>query len=294
MKISRALLCCICTCLTLFIGTSSVCYGTTLKEIRERGYLRHLAVPYAKFATIHGDGLDCALMKRFAEHLGVQYKLVPTSFDAALKDLTGRNTYAETANPKVVTGDILASGITILDSRKAIAKFSRPTFRSQTWLLAKPASDLQPISSTGDANNDILQTLKLLGSKTVVGIPDTCLDVTHYPLLQKSAANTFNLPASTISQPFEFIGMEHELFLMESASILIALSVWPYQFKIIGPISTPMEMGAVFAPESEELRKTFAVFFKEIWANGEYQKMVNHYYPTAFRHFEQLFTKSAP
>ena len=61
-----------------------------LKEVKERGVLRHLGVVYANFVTGSGDGLDVELMKLFAERLGVRYEFVETSWGGAIGDVTGK------------------------------------------------------------------------------------------------------------------------------------------------------------------------------------------------------------
>ena len=45
-----------------------------LAEIRQRGVLRHLGVPYANFVSGFGDGLDVELLKGFAANIGVRYE----------------------------------------------------------------------------------------------------------------------------------------------------------------------------------------------------------------------------
>jgi len=47
-----------------------------LAEVKQRGTLRHLGIPYANFVTGAGDGMDVELMQRFAQHLGVKYRYV--------------------------------------------------------------------------------------------------------------------------------------------------------------------------------------------------------------------------
>jgi hypothetical protein len=42
-----------------------------LPEIKARGVLRHVGVPYANFVTGTGDGLDVELVTLFAQDLGV-------------------------------------------------------------------------------------------------------------------------------------------------------------------------------------------------------------------------------
>jgi ABC-type amino acid transport substrate-binding protein len=58
-----------------------------LKEVKERGVLRHLGVVYANFVTGSGDGLDVEMMKLFAERLGVGYEFVETSWSGAILDM---------------------------------------------------------------------------------------------------------------------------------------------------------------------------------------------------------------
>ena len=51
--------------------------ATDLAEIRQRGVLRHLGIPYAVFVQENNgtaEGLDVALMQLFAKHLGVRYQ----------------------------------------------------------------------------------------------------------------------------------------------------------------------------------------------------------------------------
>jgi len=47
-------------------------FAQDLKDIKQRGILRHLGIPYANFVTGSGDGMDVEIIKLFARHLGVQ------------------------------------------------------------------------------------------------------------------------------------------------------------------------------------------------------------------------------
>ena len=49
-------------------------FADDLQDIRERGVLRHLGVPYANFVTGSGDGMDVEIVQLFARHLGVRYE----------------------------------------------------------------------------------------------------------------------------------------------------------------------------------------------------------------------------
>ena len=81
---------------------------------------------------------------------------------------------------------------------------------------------------------------------------------------------------------------------MESPDALMALGMWPYSFKIIGPVAKQKNMGVAFAPDSLELRDEFNRFYTTLWKSGEYQKLVTGYYPNSFQYFKKFFTKSSP
>ena len=53
----------------VFLFSQSV-LGSDLAEIKKRGVLRHLGVPYANFVTGSGDGLDVEMMKLFRAVFG--------------------------------------------------------------------------------------------------------------------------------------------------------------------------------------------------------------------------------
>jgi hypothetical protein len=72
----------------VFLFSQSV-LGADLDEIKKRGVLRHLGVPYANFVTGSGDGLDVEMMKLFAQYLGVEYQYVKTSWKTVISDLIG-------------------------------------------------------------------------------------------------------------------------------------------------------------------------------------------------------------
>ena len=61
-----------------------------LAEIRERGVIRHLGVPYARFITGNGEGFDADLVRRFAAQIDVRYEYVSTDWQSVIQDLIGR------------------------------------------------------------------------------------------------------------------------------------------------------------------------------------------------------------
>ena len=44
--------------------------GGDLDAVKKSGVLRHLGVPYARFVSGEGEGLDVEMMRAFAAHLG--------------------------------------------------------------------------------------------------------------------------------------------------------------------------------------------------------------------------------
>ena len=64
-------------------------FADDLQDIRTRGVLRHLGVPYANFVTGSGDGMDVEIVQLFARHLGVRYEFVPSTWGDVIGDLTG-------------------------------------------------------------------------------------------------------------------------------------------------------------------------------------------------------------
>lgn len=277
----------------LFYSTS---HSISLTEIRARGELHHLGVPYARFANNDADGLDCVLIRRFAAYLGVKYKFIPTNWKDAIPDLIGMRPTPSGIDQPVTTirGDILASGLSIIPERKKYVLFSKPTFTAQVWLLAKPEANIKPIQPTGNVKKDIDMTLARTAGKTVYGIKDICLDVSLFPKLLKTASAAVNIPLQTLPQPISFLKSRYTIFLMESPDALMALGLWPYSFKIIGPIAKQQNMGVAFAPDSLELRNEFNRFYNALWKSGEYQKLVTNYYPNSFYYFKNFFTKSSP
>lgn len=296
MKIFRAGFITALFCVVSLFFFSTTGYSVTLAEIRARGELHHLGVPYARFANNNADGLDCMLMRRFAEHLGVRYKFVPTTWDDAIPDLIGiRPSFPERDKPVTpIRGDLLANGLSMIPERQRHVIFSKPTFTAQVWLLAKPEANIAPIKPSGHVKKDIEKTLERLKGKTVYGIQDLCIDVHLFPNLIRAAGNAKNATLEEIPQPVSFLKSEYSIFLMESPSALMALGIWPYSFKIVGPVAKQQNMGVAFSPESIELKDEFNRFFVALWKSGEYQKLVNCYYPSSFHHFKNFFMKSSP
>jgi ABC-type amino acid transport substrate-binding protein len=255
--------------------------------------LRHLGVPYANFVTGSGDGLDVDLIKLFAQHLGVRYHYVQTSWEAVLADLTGkkvktRGEEVEVMEEVPIKGDIVASGLTILAWREKVVNFSTPVFPTQVWLIARADSSLKPIKPSDRINKDIAAVKALLRGRKVLGKLDTCLDPRLYGL-EKVGVNVTCFEGNLNDLAPAVIKGEAEATLLDVPEALIALEKWPGKIKVIGPISPRQEMGCAFAKTSPQLREAFDRFFDRIKRDGTYLALVRRYYPSAPHHSPEFF-----
>jgi ABC-type amino acid transport substrate-binding protein len=266
-----------------------------LQEVREKRLLRHLGVPYANFVTGSGDGLDVELVKLFAQHLGVRYEYVETSWANIIGDLTGKKVkpkgdHIEILSDVPIKGDIIANGFTVLPWRKKIVNYSTPTFPTQVWLVVHSDSSIKPIKPSGNINKDITKVKTLLKGYSVLGIANTCLDPSLYNLEETGAR--LKLHDGNLNQLAPaVINGEAEMTLLDVADALIALEKWPGKIKVIGPISPMQDMGSAFAKTSPQLRDAFNRFFKQCNKDGTYLRIVKKYYPLVFNYYPDFFKK---
>lgn len=271
------------------------CWGTTLQEVLDRGELRHLGIPYARFVTGSGDGLDVELMEKFAQYLNVSYRYVQFNWDDAIPDLLGRKIsvikdQVTLGEEWPCRGDVLASGFTMMKWREEILSFSSPTFPSQIWLVAPYNHRERPIDPCGSLSDDIQRTIDMVDGMTVMGLRDTCLDPRIYGLEEKGAKVILFDGGINDLVPAMIKG-ESDLLILDVPDALMSLTHWQGRIKILGPISPVQSMAAAFSPDGESLRIKFEDFYGQIKDNGEYMKMVLKYYPTLFEHFP-CFLKS--
>lgn len=292
--------------LLLILATVMVCassgtaVSSALEEIRQRGEIKHIGVTYANFVrkTPKGyDGLDVEVMKLFAAHLGVRYRLVNSTWETLFTDLTGRRkdpgkqSFNQSKTERI-KGDIIANGLTILPFREKIVTFSRPTFPTGIWLIASAKSTLKPIEPSGDIEKDISKVRSLLKERTVLTMDDTCLAADLYQLENTGAEIRYYTRTKIINDiaPAMINGMA-ESTLLDIPDAMVALQNWPGDIKIIGPVTKPQTMGVAVDKSSPELLKEFNKFFMKIWADGTYRRLVEKYYPSVFLYFENFFDK---
>jgi len=281
--------------LTFFLFlTSTLCSAATLKEIKERGVLRHLGVYYANFNTASGDGYDSEMMKMFAKFLGVKYQHVPTVFSTVITDLTGIKVKAKgtdieilgTTQPK---GDIIANGLTILPWRQKVVNYSVPTFPTQVWLISKADAPVKPVRPSGNPDKDILSVKALLNNLTVLEKKNTCLDASLYKL-SKAGAKIKSFAGGLGELAPAVIQGEAQATILDVPDALVALEKWGSEIKVIGPISKFQGMGVGFTKDAIELQKVFNTFLDIIKKDGRLHKLISKYYPLAFQFYPDFFS----
>ncbi|APW65089.1 ABC transporter substrate-binding protein [Poseidonibacter parvus] len=274
---------------------SSSLFSYDLKEIKQKGELRHLGMPYANFVTGSGDGLSVEVMKGFAKHLNVNYKFVPSNLEKFFGDLTGQHAKNSENGLKLldntpIIGDVIASGLTILNWREEVVNFSKPTFPSGVWLIARAESKLNPIKPSGDIQKDIKQVKSFIKDKTVLAIEDTCLDPRLYNLKNTNAKILLQSKEIKLNELVPAImSRKAETTLLDVPDALVALEKWPGLIKVIGPISKKQNMAVGFRKDSPELLKEFNIYLEKIKKDGTYNDLVKKYYPDIFYYYGDFF-----
>jgi hypothetical protein len=276
--------------LLLTIGLAS---GAELEEVKERGVLRHLGIPYANFVTGSGDGLDVEMVSLFAQHIGVKYNYVKTDWGDVIGDLCGkkvkpRGDDVEILGEVPVKGDVIATGLTVLPWREKVVSYSIPTFPTQVWLVARADSAIRPIKPSGDPNKDVAVVKALLRGRSVLGIGNTCLDPSLYGL--KEAGAEIRLFSGNLNELVPaIIKGDAEATLQDAADALVALDKWPGKIKVIGPVSPMQDMAYAFSMTAPRLRESFNRFFEKCKKDGTYVQLVKKYYPAIFSYYPEFF-----
>lgn len=274
-------------------------FAQDLDEVRKRGVLRHLGVPYANFVTGSGDGFDVELMQLFAKELGVRYEYVQTNWTDVIGDLTGKEIRYKPSVQEVgsrpVRGDVIANGMTILPPRLKLLDFSDPTFPSAVWLLARPDVPVMPIKPSGSREQDIKLTKARMSLGTTFVMDNSCLDPTLYDLEGKGLKLKRFTGSTNINDVVPaMLKRESDMTLLDVPDVLVALELWPGQIKVIGPISEEQRMAAGFRKDSPELRKAFNAFLARAKADGTYMRLVKKYFRVAPRYLPEFFRDLPP
>jgi ABC-type amino acid transport substrate-binding protein len=268
-----------------------------LAEIRERGVLRHIGIQYANFVTKEGEGLDVELVRGFARHIGVRYELVLSDFYHVIRDLLGQDVVRQGDTVTLtgqfpVKGDMIAAGFTVLPWRQAVLSYSAPVFPSQVLLVTRIESPHQPISPQPSLREEIAQTRKLLGTKSLLVMEKTCLDPANYGLTgvgidlrsQKASNNLDDMVPTLLRGGAEFT-------LLDVPDAILDLQRWTGRIKLLGPISEHQNLAAAFPKSSPALRAAYDEYLKKVRADGTYDQLVNKYYPGIRRYFPEFFAR---
>ena len=266
-----------------------------LAQIREAGVLRHLGVPYARFVTGNGDGLDVEIIQLFAKHLGVRYEYVPAEWTSVIQDLIGQEIEygakyrAYGSHP--IRGDLIGNGLTILPNRQQVIDYSVPTFPSAVWLLARADLEVRPVKPSGDLATDIRETKARLRQGMTYVMDNSCLDPNLYGLEGKGYRLRRFVQSKNMNDivPAVVKG-EGEMSLLDVPDLIVAMEKWSGRIKVIGPISEEQRMGVGFRKASPELRKAFDAFFLQLKQDGTYMTLVNKYYRSAPRYLPGFFS----
>lgn len=260
-----------------------------LADIKERGVLRHLGVPYANFVTGAGDGMDVELMQGFAEWLGVDYQYVRTDWADAIDALIGEDIRTEGDRVErlgsvPIEGDVIANGMTVIPWREQILLFGEPTFPTQVWLVSRADASISPITPAATLAEDIRLTKSVLDGKTLLGKLDTCLDPSLYDI-EETGAEVMLFEGTLNELAPAIINNESELTLLDVPDALVALEKWPGQIKVIGPVSERQTMAPAFRPDDQELRDAFNTYLAQLRADGRFERLVQKYYPFVADYF---------
>jgi ABC-type amino acid transport substrate-binding protein len=289
----HAALCAALALLVPAIAAADAAEGRDLDAVKRRGVLRHLGIPYANFVTGGGDGFDVELLRRFAARLGVRYEFVQTDWREVFPALAGRRVSPSSADlaqaaPAPVRGDVAANGLTVLPWREKVASFSSPVFPTQVWIVARSDSRVQPIAPSGTVERDIRAVKALLHGRTVLGVPDTCLDPGLYDLAETRAHLVVKDARLDEIAPMLIQG-EAELALLDVADAMIALQKFPGKVKVIGPVSVRQHMAVAFPRDAPRLREAFEAFLDETRRDGTYGQLIQAYFPEAPVYFPDFF-----
>lgn len=256
-----------------------------LDDVRARGELRHLAIPYANFVDGADGGFDVDIVKDFAAGLGVRYVQVPSDFYSVARDLLGQDVVRDGDDARLTgaypqRGDVIASGFTILPWRAKIMLFSDPTFPSQVWLVARADSAHRPIKGGAALADDIAETKAMIGTASLLVMEKTCLDPANYGLTGRGLdLRAYTRSANPNEMTPALLNGEAELTLLDVPDALLDLKKWAGRIKVLGPVSEEQELGAAFRPSGPALRDAFNAHLSRMRADGRYDALVDKYYP---------------
>jgi ABC-type amino acid transport substrate-binding protein len=263
-----------------------------LPEIQRNGFIRHLGVPYANFVTGDGDGLDVAIIKLYAEKIGVRYQFIRESWNTVIENLSGKRVKPDGNEAVIlgdaeVKGDIIGNGLTVLPWRAKVIDFSTPYIPTAIWILARADSPIRPILAGGDPQKDISASKELLRGKKVLGIANTCVDPALYEL--KDVEPVYLSGGGLNDLAPALVKGEYELTILDVPDCLVALLNYPGQIKVLGAITDKQEMAFGISKKSPQLLESFNNFLGELKSSGQLYNLIDRYYPNMKDFYPALF-----
>lgn len=281
----------------IFAAVAAPSAAADLEEVKARGEIRHLGIKYANFVTGDGDGFDVELMKGFAQHIGVRYRLVYSDFYSVIRDLLGKDVVRKGSTVSLagnfpVKGDVIATGFTVLPWREQVLLYSAPTFPSQVLLVARAEAPQQPIKGSTDLAADIVETKSKIGKRSLLVMERTCLDPANYGLKGKGIDLRAYTRSTNLNEMVPaLLKGEADFTLLDVPDAILDLQKWAGKIKVIGPISEEQALAAAFPKSAPQLRAAFDEYLRKIKADGSYDKLVRKYYPGIHRYFPAFFAR---
>jgi hypothetical protein len=104
-----------------------------LADIKARGDLRHLGIPYGNFMTGDDESLDIHILRLYCRQIGVEYRYVKTDLDNVFANLSGKRVSLKGDRVEIVTaatanGDIIGNGVTVIPWPKEAINYSTPYY----------------------------------------------------------------------------------------------------------------------------------------------------------------------
>jgi ABC-type amino acid transport substrate-binding protein len=193
-----------------------------------------------------------------------------------------------------IKGDMIATGFTVLPWRQKILLFSDATFPSQVLLVSRATSNYKPIKGSASLENDIAETRRFIGDKSLLVMEKTCLDPANYDLKGKGYDLRPYTRSTNINEMVPtLLDGSVEFTLLDVPSAILDLQKWAGRIKVLGPISQTQELAAAFPKDSPQLRVAFNVYLRQMRKDGSYDALVRKYYPGIQRYFPEFFARGA-
>jgi membrane-bound lytic murein transglycosylase F len=238
-------------------GKKAAAERDALKRIRQSGEITMLTRNNAHcYYTYRGNpmGFEYDLAKAFADHLGVQLKVITSSRSGLIEDLRSGK------------GDFIAASMTITPSRKKLIAFSNEYLPIQQKLILHK-------------ENHKVKKIDDLEGKTIHVRRGTSYEERLKQLMTKGLAIKVKVHEDTPTEVF--IGMvakkEIEMTVANSNVALLNRRYYP-DVKIAFPLERPQSLGWGAQKGEKELLREINEFFSDIKEDGTFEEIYEKNY----------------